>query len=202
MKQVAEVKCRPKQCSKWKVKRILYFSIFLFCTNFSGQFSIPCTESECVEDVIFVEPPIERINEAIEQVAYMIIKFDKNEIFFGWNATTKRANPGFAILDTKGRRAPSRWSLITLDFHRHAFWEWPVSEFDPPPYPSKTRIFFPFTLIWCLMPVLFSLLIQFYDLLTCLPTELPSLFPLLHSLFTHLVFAIFFNLFALFPCST
>ncbi|KAL3106178.1 hypothetical protein niasHT_016865 [Heterodera trifolii] len=33
-----------------------------------GQFSIPCTESEPVDDVIFVEPPIERINEAIEQV--------------------------------------------------------------------------------------------------------------------------------------
>jgi hypothetical protein len=33
-----------------------------------GNFSIPSTECEPVEDVIYIEPPIERINEAIEQV--------------------------------------------------------------------------------------------------------------------------------------
>ena len=33
-----------------------------------GNFSIPSTECEPVEDVIFIEPPIERVNEAIEQV--------------------------------------------------------------------------------------------------------------------------------------
>uniref|UniRef100_A0A915N172 Heterogeneous nuclear ribonucleoprotein U-like protein 1 n=1 Tax=Meloidogyne javanica TaxID=6303 RepID=A0A915N172_MELJA len=33
-----------------------------------GNFSIPSTDQEPIEDVIFIEPPIERLNEAIEQV--------------------------------------------------------------------------------------------------------------------------------------
>lgn len=33
-----------------------------------GNFSIPSTDLEPIEDVIFIEPPIERLNEAIEQV--------------------------------------------------------------------------------------------------------------------------------------
>jgi len=35
---------------------------------FLGNFSIPSTDLEPIEDVIFIEPPIERLNEAIEQV--------------------------------------------------------------------------------------------------------------------------------------
>uniref|UniRef100_A0A915DLT8 B30.2/SPRY domain-containing protein n=1 Tax=Ditylenchus dipsaci TaxID=166011 RepID=A0A915DLT8_9BILA len=33
-----------------------------------AMFSIPCTESEPIEDVLFVEPPISRVNEAIELI--------------------------------------------------------------------------------------------------------------------------------------
>lgn len=57
------VKYLPKLCLSLKVQ---YFKIEFL--TILASFSIPCTETEPIEDVLFVEPDISRVNEAIELV--------------------------------------------------------------------------------------------------------------------------------------